>query len=238
MKRVRDYSSNQLNWVRENYVFQRNRIRKFSAHQALRFRETYKYQQQTLNKLLENLPSLYLENCRAGSCGRTDSVMFESSVASCGQETTYFRHVAVGTDEDNLDPFNHSRQSVYYTPTEVQSPALPPRPINYIPQRPLDNSELALRLQACLEQLQAQELAEEEEDIMLEPQTSPYFSPLTKRLPPERPCAVHQHHRFEQANPEEIVNLLDPQHHTVTVTVDAEDGEGPSHTFLSCETAL
>jgi hypothetical protein len=54
--------------VRENYVFQRNKIRKFSAHQVLRFREGYKYQQQTLNKVLENLPSLYFENCR----GRID----------------------------------------------------------------------------------------------------------------------------------------------------------------------
>lgn len=64
MRRVRDYSTSQLNWVRENYVFQRNKIRKFSAHQALRLREGYKYQQQTLNKVLENLPSFYFENCR------------------------------------------------------------------------------------------------------------------------------------------------------------------------------
>ena len=64
VKRVRDYSTTQLNWVKENYVFQRNKIRKFSAHQALRLREGYKYQQQTLNKVLENLPSFYFENCR------------------------------------------------------------------------------------------------------------------------------------------------------------------------------
>lgn len=64
VKKVREYSTGQLNWVRENYVFQRNKIRKFSAHQVLRLREGYKYQQQTLNKVLENLPSLYFENCR------------------------------------------------------------------------------------------------------------------------------------------------------------------------------
>lgn len=64
VRRVRDYSTGQLTWVRENYVFQRNKIRKFSAHQALRLREGYKYQQQTLNKVLENLPSFYFENCR------------------------------------------------------------------------------------------------------------------------------------------------------------------------------
>lgn len=68
VKRVRDYSTGQLSWVRENYVFQRNKICKFSAHQVLRIREGYKYQQQTLIKVLENLPSLYLENCR----GRAD----------------------------------------------------------------------------------------------------------------------------------------------------------------------
>jgi len=68
VKRVREYSTGQLNWVRENYVFQRNKIRKFSAHQVLRLREGYKYQQQTLNKVLENLPSFYFENCR----GRID----------------------------------------------------------------------------------------------------------------------------------------------------------------------
>lgn len=218
--------------MRENYVFQRNRIRKFSAHQAFRFRETYKYQQQTLNKLLENLPSLYLENCRSGSCGRTDSVMFESTGVSYGQETTYFRHVAVGTDEESMEPWSQSRQSVYYTPTDMQSPALPPRPLLYIPRRPLDNTELAMRLQACLEQLQAQEREEEEEEeIGLEPQTSPYFSPLQLRAPP---CAVH---RGEPASAEEVTNLLE-RRHTVTVTVDAEGEPGTSHTFVSCETAL
>lgn len=75
LKRVRDYSTGQLNWVRENYVFQRNKIRKFSAHQVLRIREGYKYQQQTLNKVLENLPSFYFENCR----GRTDENMDEGN---------------------------------------------------------------------------------------------------------------------------------------------------------------
>lgn len=54
IRRVRDYSTGQLNWVRENYVFQRTKIRKFSTHQVLRIREGYKYQQQSLNKVLEN----------------------------------------------------------------------------------------------------------------------------------------------------------------------------------------
>lgn len=77
MKRVRDYSTSQLNWVRENYVFQRNKIRKFSAHQVLRLREGCKYQQQTLNKVLENLPSFYFENCRGRIDEEGDQVMDE-----------------------------------------------------------------------------------------------------------------------------------------------------------------
>lgn len=76
LHRVRDYSTGQLNWVRENYVFQRNKIRKFSAHQVLRIREGYKYQQQTLNKVLQNLPSFYFENCR----GRTDEHIDEGNI--------------------------------------------------------------------------------------------------------------------------------------------------------------
>lgn len=72
LRRVRDYSTGQLSWVRENYVFQRNKIRKFSAHQVLRIREGYKYQQQTLSKVLENLPGFYLENCRGRADGEID----------------------------------------------------------------------------------------------------------------------------------------------------------------------
>ncbi|XP_055371026.1 leucine-rich repeat neuronal protein 3 isoform X2 [Condylostylus longicornis] len=67
IKRVREYTTGQLNWVQENYIFQRNKIRKFSSHHILRLRESYRYQQQTLNKVLENLPTFYFENCR-GRC--------------------------------------------------------------------------------------------------------------------------------------------------------------------------
>jgi hypothetical protein len=168
VKRVRDYSTNQLNWVRENYVFQRNRIKKFSVHQAFRLRETCKYQQQTLNKLLENLPSLNLENCRSGACGQTDSINFDSSTFS-----DELRHVGVSTE------WCRSRQSVYYTPTELLSPSVPPRPRYYIP--PMDNAEMALRLQACLQKLQDDSPSDDEDDTIIvvagEPQNSPYFSP-------------------------------------------------------------
>lgn len=63
--------------MRENYVFQRNKIRKFSAHQVLRLREGYKYQQQTLNKVLENLPSFYFENCRGRAEDEEGAVLDE-----------------------------------------------------------------------------------------------------------------------------------------------------------------
>ncbi|XP_059481024.1 leucine-rich repeat and immunoglobulin-like domain-containing nogo receptor-interacting protein 3 [Neocloeon triangulifer] len=205
VKRVRDYSTNQLNWVRENYVFQRNRIKKFSAHQAFRLRETYKYQQQTLNKLLENLPSLYLENCRSGACGRTDSINFDSSMFCEDEE---FRHVAIGT-EDHL--WCHSRQSVYYTPTELLSPCVPPRPRHYVP--PMDNAELALRLQACLQKLTDEQSDDDDDEETAEPQNSPYFS-----------SAVAGHSRQEQASAEEVTNLLRlASLEDTTIQVDPQD---------------
>lgn len=118
VKKVRDYSTSQLNWVRENYVFQRNKIRKFSAHQVLRFRESYKFQQQTLNKVLENLPNFYFENCRSGSCGRAESMVFDPNDINTID-------MYIKTKLDNLSKLDditseemQSRMSLYYTPTE------------------------------------------------------------------------------------------------------------------------
>ncbi|XP_015182835.1 PREDICTED: leucine-rich repeat and immunoglobulin-like domain-containing nogo receptor-interacting protein 4 isoform X3 [Polistes dominula] len=119
VKRVRDYSTSQLNWVRENYVFQRNKIRKFSAHQVLRLRESYKYQQQTLNKVLENLPNLYFDNCRSGSCGKSDSVVFDNSKEDgyAGPDTYFKAKINDMTAGTSLEDMN----SEYYTPTELSS---------------------------------------------------------------------------------------------------------------------
>ncbi|VVC94620.1 unnamed protein product [Leptidea sinapis] len=115
VKRVREYSTSQLNWVRENYVFQRNKIRKFSAHQVLRLRESYKYQQQTLNKVLENLPSLYFENCRSGSCGRSDSMAFDPDV----EVIDMYLKTKIEKLSKLPNPIDdESKMSVYYTPTE------------------------------------------------------------------------------------------------------------------------
>lgn len=92
LRRVRDYSTGQLNWVRENYVFQRNKIRKFSAHQVLRIREGYKYQQQTLNKVLENLPSFYFENCRGRTDENIDEGKRETIFSTLGEFLSIFPH--------------------------------------------------------------------------------------------------------------------------------------------------
>lgn len=136
VKRVRDYSTTQLGWVRENYVFQRNRIRKFSSHQVLRFRESYKYQQQTLNKILENLPNLYLENCRTGSCGRSDSIVFEETDGAttsdvyekrAPENSELMRHHCPGIHDDTPE-----EQSLYYTPSDIsESPRSPIRETNF-----------------------------------------------------------------------------------------------------------
>lgn len=139
VKKVRDYSTGQLSWVRENYVFQRNKIRKFSAHQVLRLREGYKYQQQTLNKVLENLPSFYFENCR-GRC-EEDIAEGENSpqefvedaelydLASSTDIDCYFKgkmdfagskELSIQKIKGRLSSANYSasKASLYYTPPE------------------------------------------------------------------------------------------------------------------------
>lgn len=102
VNKVRDYSISQMNRVRENYVFQRHRIRKFSAHQLLKLRETYKYQQKTLNKILENLPDLYLQNCRTGGCQRTDSIIFDDALNGID---AYYKVDFFDTQSHNSDYF-------------------------------------------------------------------------------------------------------------------------------------
>lgn len=118
VRKVRDYSTSQLNWVRENYVFQRNKIRKFSAHQVLRLRESYKYQQQTLNKVLENLPNFYFDNCRSGSCGKSDSMIFDPKEDGSIRVDAYFK-AKIGDLANGLSM--EDVNSEYYTPTELSS---------------------------------------------------------------------------------------------------------------------
>ena len=143
VRKVRDYSTGQLNWVRENYVFQRNKIRKFSAHKVLRLRESCKYQQQTLNKVLENLPSLYFDNCRAGNCGRAESSVFEVDEVN-GIDMYIKSKIEELAVLDNMTGVTQSKLSLYYTPTErslTSRAASPPDAlvgvhINYIEEKP------------------------------------------------------------------------------------------------------
>lgn len=118
VKKVRDYSTTQLNWVRENYVFQRNKIRKFSAHKVLQLRETYKYQQQTLNKVLENLPSLYFENCRAGTCGHAESLVFDPQDVENIDWYIKAKIEKLAKINSSSTDLTQSRMSLYYTPSE------------------------------------------------------------------------------------------------------------------------
>lgn len=108
---MRDYGIGQIDRLRENYVFQRNRIRKFSAHHLYKLRENYKLQQQHLNKILENLN---LESCRS-VCARTDSIIFDP--AEIGLEPPPLEILPppaifpLFMDEDT-----ESQISAYYTP--------------------------------------------------------------------------------------------------------------------------
>ncbi|KAL0273195.1 UNVERIFIED_CONTAM: hypothetical protein PYX00_005929 [Menopon gallinae] len=200
VKRVRDYSNGQLNWVRENYVFQRNRIRKFSAHQVLRLRESYKYQQQTLNKLLENLPSLYVENCRTGSCARADSIYFESETDfQAAGENKVSQAVSPNT-ETNGSEDTQSHVSLYYTPTDRSEPQSPRNsPARYAPltdnielrqklvkshDAPLSSEALSREMEKFLredgDKAESEKIAQKKPKESIEPLKSPYYTPQTK----------------------------------------------------------
>ncbi|KAI8041930.1 uncharacterized protein LOC128263533 [Drosophila gunungcola] len=117
VKKVRDYSTGQLSWVRENYVFQRNKIRKFSAHQVLRLREGYKYQQQTLNKVLENLPSFYFENCRGGceeDLAEDIDCYFKGQMDFADSKELHIQKIKARLSTN----YSASKASIYYTPPD------------------------------------------------------------------------------------------------------------------------
>jgi len=68
INKIREYSNGQLTRCHENYIFQRQRLRKFSAQNYLKIRETGKYTQKTLNRVIESMPTLYVDltSCRQG----------------------------------------------------------------------------------------------------------------------------------------------------------------------------
>lgn len=140
VKKVRDYSTVQMNWVRENYVFQRNKIRKFSAHKVLQLRETYKYQQQTLNKVLENLPSLYFDNCRAGTCGRAESLIVDQhdiEGIDCYIKSKIGKLAEISLSSTDI---TQSKLSLYYTPSELSIVEKSPEPLGEIHINYIENS--------------------------------------------------------------------------------------------------
>lgn len=122
MNRIRDYSTSQLNRVHENYIFQRQRLRKFSAQNYLKIRETRQYTQKTVNKVMENLPALYLDltTCRQGLGDRTESIVWDPD---CLQvlELGKFHQGRLVRENGECD-------SLYFTPsgTPVRD-SLPPR---------------------------------------------------------------------------------------------------------------
>jgi len=69
INKMREYSNGQLTRCHENYIFQRQRLRKFSAANYLKIRETGKYTQKTLNRVIESMPTLYVDltSCRQGA---------------------------------------------------------------------------------------------------------------------------------------------------------------------------
>jgi len=104
--KIGDYSMCQVNRVRENYIYQRHRVRKFSAHQLLKMKESYKYQAKTLNKVLENMPDFYLQNCRTADTS-SDDLEFDDPLKGIDM---YYK-------VDFFDTI--SRGSDYYTPNST-----------------------------------------------------------------------------------------------------------------------
>ena len=82
MSRIRDYSTNQLHRVHENYIFQRQRLRKYNAQNYLKMRETRQYTRRTLQKVMENLPALYMDltTCRQGLGDRQPSIIWDPNI--------------------------------------------------------------------------------------------------------------------------------------------------------------
>ena len=109
VNRMREYSNMQLTKLHENYIFQRQRLRKFSAQNYLKIRETGKYTQKTLNRVIENMPTLTeITNCRGGPDWEDDE-----------EED--------GPVEMLMMPGGEENQSLYFTPTgtplkEIVSP--------------------------------------------------------------------------------------------------------------------
>jgi len=120
INKLRDYSNGQLARTHENYIFQRQRLRKFSAQNYLKIRETGKYTQKTLNRVLENMPALYVDltSCRQGQPGMPGNWPSDAD----------------GMDDDTKSPklemIPDESQSVYFTPSGTPLRDTPGGPIS------------------------------------------------------------------------------------------------------------
>lgn len=102
INKIREYSNGQLTRCHENYIFQRQRLRKFSAQNYLKIRETGKYTQKTLNRVIESMPTLYVDltSCRQGA-PEWDTEDLENRVPQL----------------EMLDMGGEESQSLYFTPS-------------------------------------------------------------------------------------------------------------------------
>jgi len=111
--RLRDYSNGQLAKSYENYIFQRQRLRKFSAQNYLKIRETGKYTQKTLNRVLENMPALYVDltSCRQGQWA--------------GEQREEGEDFRDDPRSPELEMIPEEVQSLYFTPSGTPSREMP-----------------------------------------------------------------------------------------------------------------
>lgn len=116
ISKLREYSSGQLDRCHENYIFQRQRLRKFSAQNYLRVRETKMYTQKTLNRVLDNMPALYLDlsSCKQG-LGDQDLREWQEEMDKRENEMKDILNI----DLPDLQGDEEDSPSLYYTPSET-----------------------------------------------------------------------------------------------------------------------
>jgi len=114
--RIRDYSSGQLERCHENYIFQRQRLRKFSAQNYLKIRERRKYTQKTLNRVMENMPALYLDlsSCKQRP-GDNDLRDWHEEIDRREAEMKDILSIEMGLEQE-MQAVGDS-QSLYFTPS-------------------------------------------------------------------------------------------------------------------------
>jgi len=127
MSRIREYSTSQLQRVHENYYFQRQKLRKFNTQNYLKMRETRQYTRRTLQKVMENLPALYLDltTCRQGMGERQNSLEWNPNIdPSQILELEMYHQIRMQQLGDR-----HS-ESLYFTPSGTPMREMPEPPLS------------------------------------------------------------------------------------------------------------